>query len=282
MVKWFKRIALFFSLILGIGILLVIYAANASGQSQKKVIDEMREQGVEPTFFKLAYDDHEINTIYVGDTDKKRLLFIHGSPGDWTAWSGFLTDSLLLEDYLMVSYDRAGFGETTLEAKENLAEHGETAAAIMHQFGNGGKWIVVGHSYGGAVAGYLMATYPNQIEKVVFAAPAISPDHQEPRWYNKLARMKLINWIVGKDMRASNVEMIGLSESLRALEPEYTNHTVPHVFIHGNKDVLVPYQTVDYWRSLQLKGTTFVIKEDMNHFIPWSDPDLILKAIKGS
>jgi pimeloyl-ACP methyl ester carboxylesterase len=113
------------------------------------------------------------------------------------------------------------------------------------------------------------------------AAGAVAPDFQEPRWYNKLARIKLINKLIGKDMRSSNVEMIGLAPSLRELEDLYENNKVEQVFIQGKKDVLVSYRSTDYWKSFKMKNVTYILREDMNHFIPWSDPNLIFDAIWG-
>jgi len=279
--RTFKKITLVTAGALLITIVGLLFSFQNSADAQEKTIKEMKELGVEASTFQVPFGDDEINTVYVGNIRNPKLLLIHGSPGDWTGWSGFMTDSILLENFFMIALDRPGFGKTTLDAQKDLAVHGEAATAVMRQFGPNEQFIVVGHSYGGAVVGQLMVSVPEMIEKAVLAAPAISPDHQEARWYNKLARYGLIKAIIGKDMRSSNVEMLGLTESLKNIEEGFDSITVPHTFIHGERDILVPYETVDYWKSHKLSSVEYVLREKMNHFVPWSDPELIKNAILG-
>ena len=51
------------------------------------------------------------------------------------------------------------------------------------------------------------------------------------------------------------------------------------MLIQGTKDVLVPYATVDYYKSKKTDGVKYMIIDGMNHFVPWSDPDLIVEAL---
>ena len=279
--KWIKRIVISLGVVLVVFIGFALYSLNAMGQTGDKALDELYESGANPTVFLFEYNSAEINTISVGNPVNPKVLFIHGSPGDWSVWNGFLQDSSLHDSFFMVAYDRCGYGKTTIKAQADLANHGESAKAIMDQFGKDEKWIIVGHSYGGAVVAYLLAHYPERIKRAVLAAGAVAPDFQEPRWYNKLARIKLVNKLIGNDMRSSNVEMIGLAPSLRDLTGLYYNNKVDQVFIQGRKDVLVSYKSTDYWKSFEMENVTYVLRNDMNHFIPWSHPELIYDAIWG-
>jgi pimeloyl-ACP methyl ester carboxylesterase len=103
----------------------------------------------------------------------------------------------------------------------------------------------------------------------------------QPRWYNKVARWKLVNFIISKDLKSSNIEMLDLPESLRLNETSLSSIHIPIIYIQGKKDVLVPHETVDYFNELKPDGVKYVIIEDMNHFTPWSDPYLITDAILG-
>lgn len=277
--KILKITGISFFAIVVLAVTALLYSFQSKDDPQDRTIQEMLEEGVVPTCFLMPYGEDVVNTVYVGDPRNPKILFIHGSPGDWTAWSGFMTDSTLLEHYFMIAFDRSGYGHTTVDPQPNLALHGDVAIAIMNQYGPNEKFTIVGHSYGGAVVGQLLVSAPEKLDKAILAAPAISPDHQEPRWYNKLARRKLINKLIGNDMRSSNVEMLGLSESLRNIEGSFPQVTVPQVFIHGERDILVPYATVDYWKSHKMTSVDYVLRKDMNHFVPFSDPELIFNAI---
>jgi pimeloyl-ACP methyl ester carboxylesterase len=45
-------------------------------------------------------------------------------------------------------------------------------------------------------------------------------------------------------------------------------------------DELVPYENINFARKMLINAPVeFVIKDDMNHFVPWSDPELIRTAV---
>ena len=75
--------------------------------------------------------------------------------------------------------------------------------------------------------------------------------------------------------------MLGLPASLKNNEAAVSSIQIPIIYIQGMKDVLVDYETVDYFQGLKPDGVKYVIIEDMNHFTPWSDPYLINDAILG-
>ena len=72
--------------------------------------------------------------------------------------------------------------------------------------------------------------------------------------------------------------MVGLAPSLKANEPVLKNINEELVMLQGNDDILVPFETIDYFREYGPSQTEYVLVEDMNHFIPWSDPQLIIDA----
>jgi pimeloyl-ACP methyl ester carboxylesterase len=76
--------------------------------------------------------------------------------------------------------------------------------------------------------------------------------------------------------------MMDLATELRKNEGLQESITTPITLIQGTADVLVPYETVDYYRSVKSTGVEYMIVEGMNHFIPWTDPELVVEAIRGS
>ena len=226
------------------------------------------------------YNKYLINHIIIGDTNKPKVLLIHGSPGSWGAWEHILLDSSLLNRFCMIAYDRPGYGKTTVPAQDQLTEQAQTAISIINDFlKEGEQLIIVGHSYGGAVVEQLMIDYPSLVKKAVLVSPTLSPVLQEARWYNNLAEFKLINLLLPNDLKHSNYEMLGLSESLRKNEEVLKHINTRMVYIQGKKDILVPLETVDYFRSFNHDSIDYIIKSDMNHFVPWSHPKLIIDAI---
>ena len=270
--------------IFGVVVLVVGAVVISMPDGEKSVLKDLEKAGIETTEHTFMYrDTFEVKSRSLGNTDGAKVVFIHGSPGDWTAHSKVFSDSILLKNYHMISIDRAGYGGTTVPAQSDLKIHGEVAwAGIAPHLKPGEKIIVVGHSYGGAVVEQLLLDHPDAIAKAVMVAPTVSPEHQKPRWYNKVARSRVISWMIGKSMRSSNVEMLGLPLSLEANENDLKNIQTPIIYIQGLKDVLVDPVSVDYFKEHVTAQTDFVIVEDMNHFTPWSHPHLIIEAIQAN
>ncbi len=117
------------------------------------------------------------------------------------------------------------------------------------------------------------------VSRGVFVAGTLSPEHQESRWYNYLAAFPLIKWMVPKDMQASNIEMMVLSSELSRFQGQHNEIEVPITLIQGSEDVLVPFETVEYYQSVKKSGVEYILIDGMNHFIPWSDPSIITQAL---
>jgi len=250
--------------------------------SEKKVLRNLNEQNIFPNFKLITYQDSLlIRAITVGDSTKPALLLIHGSPGDWSAWENIITNDSVRAAFYIVAVDRAGFGETTVPALDNLHDQAEVIWRVLEDEDITDNITMAGHSYGGAVVEQLLIEHAGAFKLAVLVAPTLSPELMQPRWYNKVARWKLVNYIISSDLKASNIEMLGLPASLKQNEEAIPSIEIPIVYIQGKKDVLVNHETVDYFHKLKPDGVKYVIIDDMNHFTPWSDPYLITDAILG-
>ncbi|MCB0738450.1 MAG: alpha/beta hydrolase [Bacteroidetes bacterium] len=269
-----------------IGILLVamltflFISFRTMGQSGESNFKELQDAGLEPVYETVLYDSSLIQTIRIGDISRPKILFVHGSPGDWTAFQSVYLDSSINSKYCMIAFDRPGYGGTEMSAEPVLAIQANVAKRVIDAYAPNEKFIVVCHSYGGGVVSQMLVDCPDRISHAVLAAPALSPSHQEPRWYNKVAKWRIVNWFIGDDMRASNAEMLGLAPSLRLIEPKLDSIKVPMVFIHGEKDILVPYETVQYWKDhVDDQYVEYVLGDDFGHFFLFSDPEMIVNGI---
>ena len=241
------------------------------------VMERLSELNIHPVEHFSAYEDSfQIRSMVIGDESKPKLVLIHGSPGDWSNWEFIIADSTLRQQFCIV---RAGFGKTTVPAQWSLAVQANIVWSALNQWSAGSECIIAGHSYGGAVVEQLLIDHPGKFSRGVLVAPTLSPDVQKPRWYNNFASLRLVKLILPDVMKASNIEMMGLPEGLAANENQLANIQVPIYYIQGKRDMLVPYETMDYFKEYGPENITFVVKEKMNHFTPWSNPQLIIDAI---
>ena len=62
--------------------------------------------------------------------------------------------------------------------------------------------------------------------------------------------------------------------------PLWKKITQKTIIIQGDKDVLVPFKNAEFTKNMLINADVQVVmKKDMNHFVPWSNPELIKEAI---
>jgi len=246
---------------------------------ETKVIKKLDSLGVQIHFDSLETELGLARYARAGNGNGAKLILIHGSPGDWSAWVNVFANPEIIRDFDVIAIDRAGYGNTKVPPQEQLMKQAAIPIQIANQIWGDSSFIVVGHSYGGAVAEKLLIEYPKQIKGGVLVAPTIGPDYQAPKWYNKIAKWAIVNPFLPSMFQSSNIEMLALQEELKRNESRLGDIKSPIIFIHGKKDVLVPYATVNYFQEHVKENVKYVILDSMNHFVPWSNPELINNAI---
>ena len=228
----------------------------------------------------MSYRDSlQIQYVNAGKPGAPLLLLIHGSPGSWSDWQHIIANDTVRQRYFIVALTRPGYGFTTVPPQASLEEQATLVWHLVTQLGYDTAITVVGHSYGGAVAMQLLAQYPAAFRKGILVAPTLGAALMAPRWYNKVAAWRPVNQWLSADLRHSNIEMTGLSASLRKLENNWQIVQAPIIYIQGGRDILVSPKTVDFMRSHYPGPVRYVVVKKMNHFVPWSDPQLITKAL---
>lgn len=247
--------------------------------SSDEVHERLISKGFRVNTVKIPYDDSlTIGAKIIGKPANTALLLIHGSPGDWSAWENIITADQVLEHYFIVAVDRAGYGSTSVPGQATLIGQAKVIRGLINGLALS-DIVVVGHSYGGAVAEQLLVDQPSLFKKAIFVAPTLSPGHMEPRWYNSLAGMSWLNNIIPDNMRTSNLEMVNLPASLRQLESKIKFIETPIIYIQGEEDILVPVESIEYYKSVKPLGVEYLRLSKVNHFIPWTDPGLITNIL---
>ena len=232
----------------------------------EKLHHDFKELGFRVEMRILTTENGEIAFYQSGTSGNPKMLLIHGSPGDWTAWNDQFKDSLLQSHFQVLSYDRPGYGETNLVATANLQLQAEAALMVMDQFPND-RFVLVGHSYGGAVVEQLAIDNPERISHVVYVAPTLEPNAHHPKWFNQLA--KVFKPFLSRAWLSSDIEMMGLPKSLLNNEERLSTINVSATWLMGERDMLVPNSTITYYKNRTTHPTHYLIDEKANHFIPW-------------
>jgi pimeloyl-ACP methyl ester carboxylesterase len=210
------------------------------------------------------------------------VLFVHGSPGSLSAFIDFLADSILIKKALLISADRPGFGYSNFgNAEPSLKKQGETLKPILEKYKHNRPIVLVGHSLGGPLIARMAVDYPELVDGLIIVAGSIDPE-LEPNetWFRAPLSTPFLSWILPGSLRASNEEIYHLKPELEIMLPLWKKITCPVILIQGMRDVLVLPENASFAERMLVNATLEVIMvEDMNHFVPWSNPELIDAAI---
>ena len=218
-----------------------------------------------------------------GDPTKRAILFVHGSPGSWEGWTHFLVDPELQKNFHLIAIDRPGYGESRPGvAVASLAIQAADVVEVLKFNKSHKPAILVGHSFGGPVIARLAIDFPDQVAGLVFVASSVDPSLETTKWFQYPAAWWPIRLLIPSELRVCNEEILPLKSELMLLMPFWKNIKAPSVLIQGELDDLVPPGNQDFLVEHLEKTTVINVMRlpDLNHFIPWKRPDLIIEGIQ--
>jgi pimeloyl-ACP methyl ester carboxylesterase len=247
--------------------------------SQEEMDQYFSQIDYEPEYKFVEVDGREIFYMTIGDSSKPAVLFVHGSPGAWSDHRILFTDPDLIESYQFISFDRPGFGKSGKGIPERSLEvQARIVTEILKQENT--TAIIAGHSYGGPVVVKAAIDEPDLVDGVIIVAGSVDPDLEKTKWYQIPVHYKILSWILPRDIYATNEEILALKNELEELSTEWDRITQPVSVIQGGNDILVPAANADYAEKM-LTNTIpeMVVVPEMNHFVPWTNPELIKQEI---
>jgi pimeloyl-ACP methyl ester carboxylesterase len=120
---------------------------------------------------KMGVNGSELSYVEEGKGDT--VVFVHGASGDWRTWEGLRP--IMSNKYHYVALSRRyHYPNAWADDGVNytMTQHVEDVATFIRNL-NAGKVHLVGASWGGRVAGYLVIRYPELIRSVILSDPAL-------------------------------------------------------------------------------------------------------------
>ncbi|MGZ3724309.1 MAG: alpha/beta fold hydrolase [Pseudobdellovibrio sp.] len=247
-------------------------------ETQKKEFTEKYKDN----FISYEVKRRHMRMAWSGNPDLPPIIFVHGSPGSYDAWAEFLVNKELQKKYHLISVDRPGYGGSDKgKAELSLQKQAEDIIAAL-QFNKSHKpAIIIGHSFGGPVAARMAMDYPGQVAGLILVAGSIDPSLEETKWYQNLATVKWLNWMVPQFLIVCNDEIMALKSELDLMMPLWEKIAIPTIVLQGDQDDLVNPGNLAFARSKLIHAR--ILGDDMmtgmNHFILWKRPDVILDSI---
>ena len=233
---------------------------------------QFHDSGVELTTATIKVQGRNIHYAKTGSDSLPTLVFIHGTPGAWDAFAGYMRDSSLLHHYRMISVDRPGFGYSDFGTVEPFLKQSELINQALAKLYNNKPMLLAGHSLGGPLIVQMAADKPDLFCGLVIISGSVDPAEEKPEKWRPWLFKTPLNLLVPGAFRPSNEELWNLKKDLITLKASFAAIHCPVFFIHGAKDTWVPPGNVDYAKKL-LVNTSHIgemIIPGGNHFIPWT------------
>lgn len=255
--------------------------------SQKDINEKFMGYQMKPVQHQMEVQYIKMNYAEIGSDSLPVVFFVHGSPGSWGGFIDFMKDTVLLKKVKMVAVDRIGFGNSDFgNAEKSLVVQAELLKPIVAKFKKTGKKIIlIGHSLGGPIIARMAMDYPELIDNLIIVAGSIAPDLEpNEKWFRIPMDFMPISILIPASFRASNHEILYLKPELEKMLPLWKNIRQPVIVIQGGKDMFVSPKNADFAEKMLVnaKSLKIVRIDTMNHFVPWSHPQLIKNAILES
>ena len=238
--------------------------------NEYKEIQRFGKEGIELIPGSYRVNDIPIHYVRTGLDSFPTILFIHGTPGSWSAFRDYLMDPSLLAHYRLVSVDRPGFGESDYGHAYHLDEQSILLRPLLDQLENGKPVYLAGHSLGGPLVVKMAADDPDAFAGIMLISasvdPALEPAESWRRWFAGPATQ---NFLPGA-FRQSNTELFYFKKDIFPLAEDFAKITCRVSIVHGDADRWVPVGNADYARSklVQAQSIHTRIIPGGNHFIP--------------
>ncbi|MDZ7897498.1 MAG: alpha/beta hydrolase [Arcicella sp.] len=246
--------------------------------SDKTVVDYY---GKNPPMPQFAYSDTLNRKIYFAHTqfsEKPLLVLIHGAPGAWFGYKEFFHDSLLLNKFQIIAPDRAGYHNSG-EKELSIAQQANFLKPLLSQK-KYSKIIVLGRSYGAAIAAKLAADCPNLVSKLILIAPACDPEKEKFWWFSKPVNSKFARFFLPKYANRASDEKFAHQAELIKLLSDWQKIKCPVTILQGGKDWIIDPSNGRFVDSVLTNAPKkFVYLPDYGHLLTSERYELIREVL---
>nr|WP_296774554.1 alpha/beta hydrolase [Rhodococcus sp. (in: high G+C Gram-positive bacteria)] len=165
---------------------------------------------------------HELNFTAYGPADGPEILAIHGMTGHGARWAHLAENHL--GDARILAPDLIGHGRSPWTPPWDIVAQVEGLASLVRREARG-PVLVLGHSYGGALALHLAQAHPELVRAVVLLDPAIELDAADLLEVAGLTA-KFPDYTDAEEAKSEKINGAWADVPVELLEQEVTDHLI--------------------------------------------------------
>ena len=247
------------------------------------------------------------------------VVMIHGNAGSIQDFE-FAAIKILSSSYRVVAVDRPGHGGSDRPSRKATVE---VQAELLHQtlsILRITEPLLVGHSWGGALALAYALKYPNEVSGLILLAPAAYPDESccaplatieripvigdlsvaagklvagrqmlrrglvkafyPQRLPNQYLKLVSSLWLGQRQLKSYIDDEASLNESLKIMSKHYSEICVPVVIVTGDQDQIVSPTQNAYALQRAIPQSRLIEIKNAGHEIPQTHPESIATALR--
>ncbi|MES2723154.1 MAG: alpha/beta hydrolase [Pseudomonadota bacterium] len=208
-----------------------------------------------------------------------KIVVITGAPSWAEYWSETLAE--LPQNREMIVVDRPGYaGSEPLHPVPDIRIQAEALAPVLNA-APGQKVLLVGQSYGAAIASIMAEQNPGKVAGLVLLSGFFGEAGPTARWLLDLGGKALK--MIPRDLRHAVIEVNGQRPQLRYARRALARLSIPIHMIHGDKDDFAPLEAAERLaaETVTRRPIRVVRTEGANHFLNDGPAEILIAAIEA-
>jgi pimeloyl-ACP methyl ester carboxylesterase len=208
-----------------------------------------------------------------------KFVVITGAPSWAVYWAETLAE--LPQDREMIVVDRPGYGASEpVEPVTDIRVQAQALAPLLDA-PRGQKVMLVGQSYGAAIAALMAEANPGKVQSLVLLSGFFGETGPTSRWLIDLGAKAL--QFIPRDLRHAVIEASGQAPQLAYARQALSRLTIPIHMIHGDQDDFAPIEAAERLAAETVTRTPirFTRTPGANHFLNDGPADQLLAALEA-
>jgi pimeloyl-ACP methyl ester carboxylesterase len=207
-----------------------------------------------------------------------KIVVVTGAP----SWAEYWAETLAAApaDREMMVIDRPGYGQSEPATPvTDIAIQAEALATALRAE-PGQKVMLVGQSYGAAIAALMAEANPGRVDALVLLSGYFGEAGPTARWLLDMGARALK--LIPRDLRCAVLEVSGQNRQLDRAKLALTRLDIPVSMIHGDKDDFAPLEAAERLaRDAGRRRPIRIIRAPgANHFLNDGPPEALLAALE--